>query len=82
MQWLMLRQWQCSFIDEMTHIRERPGQNPVKATDMSDWVLEQEAEEAESDRTVWDSGPSVPGWDPSADWLHASERRLPRPWAR
>ncbi len=52
MQWLMLRQWQCSFIDEMTHIRERPGQNPVKATDMSDWVLEQEVEEAESDRTV------------------------------
>lgn len=48
-----------------------PGQDSAKASDTMDWALEQEAEEAESDRTVWESGLSARGWDPSADWLLA-----------
>ncbi len=40
-----------------------PSQGPVKAARAMDWVLEQAAEEAESARTVWESGRSVPDWD-------------------
>ncbi len=47
-----------------------------------DWALEQEAGEAESDRTVSESGLSVQGLDPSVGWLRAGERRLQRPSAR
>ena len=39
-----------------------PSQGPVKAASTMDWALEQ-AEEAESARTVWESGRSVPDWD-------------------
>ena len=40
-----------------------PSQGPVKAEGAMDWALEQAAEEAESARTVWESGRSVPDWD-------------------
>lgn len=40
-----------------------PSQGPVKAAGAMDWALEQAAAEAESARTVWESGRSVPDWD-------------------
>lgn len=54
----------------------RPSQGPVKATDAMGWVLEQEAEEAESVRTVWESGRSALDSDPSADRRRAGEQGL------
>ena len=59
-----------------------PSQGPVIATGARGWALELEAEEAESARMVWESGPSVPDWDRSADWLRAAERLLPPASAR
>ena len=50
------------------------SRDPVKATGAMDWALGQEVEEAESARTVWGSGPSVPDSGSSADWRRASER--------
>jgi hypothetical protein len=50
------------------------SQSPVKTAAAKDEALAQEAEEAESDRMVWESGRSVPGWGPSEDRLDAGER--------
>lgn len=53
-----------------------PSQGPVKAARAMDWALEQAAEEAESARTVWESGRSVLDLGPSAGSLHADGREL------
>ncbi len=52
------------------------------ATDALDWVWEEEAEEAESARTVWEWGRSVLDSGPSADSLGESERELQPPSTR
>src|SRR6185312_9479148 len=54
----------------------RLNQDPARATDTPDWAWEEEAEEAESARTVWESGRSVLDLGPSAGSLHADGREL------
>lgn len=69
----------CSYLYEATH---NLTQGPVKMRGTMDWALGQTAEEAESVRTVWESGPSVPDWDWSGDSLLADRRLLEPPSAR